>query len=157
MIKAGDKIKLIKPMGAFRNVGEICSVNSVNDGVISFTFGGGLHLGYMSEDELMKYFEIVKNTYSITNEQIDGIMGKAEINVTKVFDKCTVVSAKLPNGFVIVESSACVSPENYDEELGVRICMKKIRDRMWELEGYHLTKEIEREHKKDQEEVEFDW
>ena len=38
MIK-GDKIKLVKPMGAFTNVGEICEVVDVqNGGVISFKF-----------------------------------------------------------------------------------------------------------------------
>ena len=55
MIK-GDKIKLVKPMGAFTNVGEICEVTDVAEGgVISFRFGG-VHLGCMSYDEYEKYF-----------------------------------------------------------------------------------------------------
>lgn len=59
MIK-GDKIKLVKPMGAFTNVGEICEVVNVqNGGVISFKFGGGKHLGCMSYDEFERYFELV--------------------------------------------------------------------------------------------------
>lgn len=59
MIK-GDKIKLVKPMGAFTNVGEICEVVDVqNGGVISFKFGGGKHLGCMSYDEFGRYFELV--------------------------------------------------------------------------------------------------
>jgi len=59
MIK-GDKIKLVKPMGAFTNVGEICEVVDVqNGGVISFKFGGGKHLGCMSYDEFERYFELV--------------------------------------------------------------------------------------------------
>ena len=66
----------------------------------------------------------------------------SEITVQTVFDKCTIVSCKLPNGFVIVESSACVSPENYDEELGVDICLDKIADKIWELEGYKLQDAI---------------
>lgn len=58
MIK-GDKIKLIKPMGVFTNVGEICEVVDVAEGgVISFRFGG-YHLGCMSYDEYLKYFEPV--------------------------------------------------------------------------------------------------
>lgn len=66
MIK-GDKIKLVKPMGMFTNVGEICEVVDVNeDGVISFKFGkNGLHLGCMSYNEFEKYFELVKkNTWT---------------------------------------------------------------------------------------------
>lgn len=60
MIK-GDKIKLIKPMGEFTNVGEVCEVVKVDeDGVISFRFGrNGVHLGCMSYNEFEKYFELI--------------------------------------------------------------------------------------------------
>lgn len=61
MIK-GDKIKLIKSMGVFTNVGEICDVVDVTtDGIISFKFGNGKHLGCMSYDEFEKYFELVES------------------------------------------------------------------------------------------------
>ena len=43
MIK-GDKIRLVKPMGVFTKIGEICEVTDVmNDGVICFRFDG-VHL-----------------------------------------------------------------------------------------------------------------
>lgn len=59
MIK-GDKIKLVKPMGAFTYVGEVCEVTDImKGGVIYFRFGG-VHLGCMSYDEYEKYFEPVK-------------------------------------------------------------------------------------------------
>lgn len=59
MIK-GDKIRLVKPIGAFTNVGEICEVTDVTEGgVISFRFGA-VHLGCMSYDEYEKYFERVE-------------------------------------------------------------------------------------------------
>lgn len=59
MIK-GDKIKLVKPMGAFTNVGEVCEVTDIRgNGSIWFRFGG-VHLGCMSYDEYEKYFEPVK-------------------------------------------------------------------------------------------------
>ena len=63
MIK-GDKIKLIKPMGMFDNIGEICEVINVDEnGVISFRFGkNGMHLGCMSYNEFEKYFELVQET-----------------------------------------------------------------------------------------------
>lgn len=55
----GDKIKLVKPMGAFTNVGEVCEVTDVAEGgIISFRFGG-VHLGCMSYNEYEKYFEKV--------------------------------------------------------------------------------------------------
>lgn len=52
--------------------------------------------------------------------------------------KTTVVRAVLKNGFVIVESSSCVSAENYDEKLGEEICMERIRNKIWELLGFLL-------------------
>lgn len=60
MIK-GDKIKLVKKMGAFDNIGEICEVTDVQEGgIICFRFGG-CHLGCMSYDEYIKYFEPVED------------------------------------------------------------------------------------------------
>lgn len=59
MIK-GDRIKLIKKMGAFNNIGEICEIIDIQEGgVIYFKFGG-CHLGCMSYDEYEKYFEKVE-------------------------------------------------------------------------------------------------
>lgn len=52
--------------------------------------------------------------------------------------KTTVVRAVLKNGFEIVESSSCVSAENYDEKLGEEICMERIRNKIWELLGFLL-------------------
>ena len=74
----------------------------------------------------------------VTKEKIDLIVSQTKFDVTTVFDKCTVVTAKLPNGFVITESSACVDPSNYDKELGFEICKEKIINKIWELEGYKL-------------------
>lgn len=59
MIK-GDKIKLVRKMGVFDNIGEICEVTDIQEGgVICFKFGG-CHLGCMSYDEYEKYFEKVE-------------------------------------------------------------------------------------------------
>ena len=61
MIK-GDRIKLVNKMGVFTNVGEICEVVDVTkNGIISFKFGNGKHLGCMSYDEFERYFELVKS------------------------------------------------------------------------------------------------
>ena len=57
--------------------------------------------------------------------------------------KTTVVRAVLRNGFEIVESSACVSEENYDERLGAEICMGKIRDKVWMLLGFLLQTAVQ--------------
>ena len=73
---------------------------------------------------------------SISQEMVDDFIVARE--VTTMGDKCTVVRAVLRNGFEIVESSACVSAENYDEKLGADICMEKIKDKVWFLLGFLL-------------------
>lgn len=66
----GDLIRLVKPMGVFDNIGEICEVTDVSeDGVISFRFGGS-HLGCMSYNEFEKYFELVEEE-TIEDDEID--------------------------------------------------------------------------------------
>jgi len=70
---------------------------------------------------------------------VDFILKKSQINVRTVFSKATIVTVQLPNGFVIVESSGAVSPENYDLKMGKEICMDRIKSKIWELEGYKLA------------------
>lgn len=151
-IKKGDLIKLVRPMGMLANVGEVYEVVDVNErSEITFKVGMGAFgvlFGTMSADEFDKYFEmyeepVKEETFTITADYIEEIMENTEIKVLpSVFGKCTVVAAKLPNGFVIVESSACVDPRNYDEDMGVEICMDKIINKVWELEGYKLQSEL---------------
>lgn len=50
---------------------------------------------------------------TITKRQIDELLEKSEIKVETVYSKVTVVSCKLPNGFVLTESSGAVDPANY--------------------------------------------
>lgn len=73
---------------------------------------------------------------SVSQKMVDEFISKTE--VTTMGEKTTVVRAVLRNGFEIVESSSCVSPENYDEELGAEICLEKIRDKVWFLLGFLL-------------------
>lgn len=73
---------------------------------------------------------------SISQQMVDDFVRETE--VITMGDKTTVVRAVLRNGFEIVESSACVSVENYDEKLGAEICMEKIKDKVWMLLGFLL-------------------
>ena len=73
---------------------------------------------------------------SISQEMVDDFI--REVHTETKGDKCTVVRAVLKNGFEIVESSACVSAENYDEKLGQNICLEKIEDKVWMFLGFLL-------------------
>ena len=74
----------------------------------------------------------------VTQEQVDRLFNEADLNEQVVFHKCLIISVKLKNGFVIVESSACADPKNFDIEIGREICCNRIKDKIWELEGYNL-------------------
>ena len=79
---------------------------------------------------------------TVTQKMVGDIFSKEEKKVYTMFDKCTVVCVKLENGFVLTESSACVDPTNYNEEIGKEICFEKIKNKIWELEGYKLQCDI---------------
>lgn len=79
---------------------------------------------------------------TVTAEQVEGIISRSNITVNTLLGKCTVVTAELPNGFILVEDSACVDPANYNEETGKEICLQRIRNKVWELEGYKLQSQV---------------
>lgn len=82
----GDLIRLVKPMGVFDNIGEICEVTDVSeDGVISFRFGGS-HLGCMSYNEFEKYFELIEEETIEDEETDDEEMENKELR--DLFDWC---------------------------------------------------------------------
>ena len=74
----------------------------------------------------------------VTQEQVDKMFNEADLTEQMVFHKCLIIAVKLKNGFVIVESNACVDPKNFDIEIGRKICCDKIKDKIWELGGYKL-------------------
>lgn len=69
-------------------------------------------------------------------ERIARLIEEAPKDVYTVFGNCTIMAIKLPNGFTVVESSGCIDPANYSEEIGKEICMRRIKDQVWKLEGY---------------------
>lgn len=81
----------------------------------------------------------------VTQAEIDLLLNSADVQVRTEFGKCTVVTVRLRNGFILTESSACVDQANYDAELGKRLCLQHIENRLWELEGYALQKRTDEE------------
>lgn len=65
----------------------------------------------------------------VTQTEIDLLLNSADVQVRTEFGKCTVVTVRLRNGFILTESSACVDPANYDAELGKRLCLQHIENR----------------------------
>jgi len=88
--------------------------------------------------------EVFENAYlpmgldktRIVPQIVDNFIAGCEVHTFA--PKTTVVKATLVNGYLITESSSCVDPANYDEKLGQEICMKRIKDKIWELLGFML-------------------
>lgn len=72
----------------------------------------------------------------IKEEYIKELIDNSEVVISTVFDNTTVVSIKLPSGFVITETSSCLNKEHYSLEIGAEICIAKIQDKLLSLEGY---------------------
>ena len=80
---------------------------------------------------------------TVTQKQIDDLFNESDIIEQVFYHKCLVMSIKLRNGFVIVESSACVDSKNFDITICREICSKRIKDKLWELEGCKLQCKLE--------------
>lgn len=50
----------------------------------------------------------------------------------------------LRNGFTVTGESACVSPENFDAEIGRRIARENAINKIWPLMGYELRSQLAR-------------
>lgn len=74
----------------------------------------------------------------------DGVNGhlgiKVEPNGTPL-DLLTICIITLQNGFTCIGTSACVSPENFNEEIGREISRKRAEEQIWPLMGYHLAQQ----------------
>ena len=54
----------------------------------------------------------------------------------------TVCCLTMRNGFTVTGESACVSPENFDAELGQKIAREKAMQEVWRLEAYLLKERL---------------
>ena len=76
---------------------------------------------------------------TVTREDVLANMQDVIVKTVVEFDKpCTYVTVRMKNGFTLRESTTCVDPVNYNEEIGKEICLQKIEDKVWFLLGYAL-------------------
>lgn len=141
--------KIIEAAPAIRKGGKVYDANELiprsmepveegykvryQDGYESFSPKDVFERAYL---ELTVNPELRTKKPSISQKMVDDFIVAKEVST--LGDKVTVVRATLRNGFELVESSACVSPENYDEKMGAEICMEKIKDKVWFLLGFLL-------------------
>ena len=102
------------------------------DGYVSWSPKGMFDHSYLEVDDNPQLPSGVSIGPGMVEAFIDQVEGM------KLGERTTVVRCILKNGFELVESSACVDPRNYSEEIGQEACMEKIRDRIWNLLGFLL-------------------
>jgi hypothetical protein len=54
----------------------------------------------------------------------------------------TICVITLKNGYTVTGESACVSPENFNKEIGEKVAFENARQKIWPLEGYLLKQRI---------------
>ena len=83
------------------------------------------------------------NKNTVTPEQVKENMQDVIVRTLDDFGKpCSYVTVRMKNGFTLRESTTCVDPANYDENIGKEICLKKIKDKVWFLLGYQLQEDL---------------
>jgi hypothetical protein len=76
----------------------------------------------------------------LTPEIIDLVCIKKQFHVFE--DSClTICCLTLLNGFTVTGESACISPKNFNQEIGEKIAFDNAKSKIWQLEGY-LLKQI---------------
>lgn len=77
----------------------------------------------------------------LTKELIDSVIFDEQYHVFPG-SQLTVCCLTLVNGFTVTGESACVSPENFDAQIGRDIARRNARDKIWALEGYRLKQHL---------------
>lgn len=90
----------------------------------------------------------METNLKVTQKEVDDNMKDVVVRTITDFGKpCTYVTVRMKNGFTLRESTTCVDPANYSEEIGKEICLKHIEDKIWFLLGYALQEKAFKEGK----------
>ena len=80
---------------------------------------------------------------TVTQEEVNKNMKDILVRTVEEFGKpATYVTVRMENGFTLRESTTCVDPSNYDENIGKGVCLKRIEDKIWFLLGYTLQSKL---------------
>lgn len=77
---------------------------------------------------------------AITKEHLESIIANKAFH--RLSDVLTVCVLTLRNGFTVTGESACVSPANYNQEIGENVAYQNAFSKLWQLEGYALKNKL---------------
>ena len=82
----------------------------------------------------------------ITMDDVTAVIVEVKTETIKLVGKShTITAVKLRNGFTIVETSTSVDPRNYSVEIGEKVNMRKIYDKIFLLLGYVRQSQLDGE------------
>lgn len=73
----------------------------------------------------------------VTKEYMESRISNTEFR--RLSDTLTHCSITLDNGYQVTGESACVNPENYNQEIGEKIAYDNAFNRLWPLFGFLLS------------------
>jgi len=81
------------------------------------------------------------NAPRLTPDHIDSvIVGETYTNLPD--GRTVICQLTLKNGFTVDGKSACVSKENFNQEIGNKISRENARENVWQLEAYLLKEKL---------------
>ena len=103
-------------------------------------FGGVIE---MSDEQQIEQQIQSKNLNAprLTPADIDSVI-ISETYTNLPDGRTTVCQLTLRNGFTVTGESACVSIENFNQEIGNEIARTNAREKIWQLEGYLLKEKL---------------
>ena len=73
----------------------------------------------------------------VTPEMVNSMI--SELDGSQIGTQTALVHGHLANGFEVTETSACVDPANYDQEIGNQLAEEKIVSQVWSYLGFVLA------------------
>ena len=85
---------------------------------------------------------ITSEHYFTAAEGVLGAQGAMETCNSDPLQLLTFCVLVLRNGFTVTGQSACVSPENFNAEIGRKIAREDAINKVWTLMGYALKEKL---------------
>lgn len=75
-------------------------------------------------------------SWKIPEAKIEELIENSAEAVWEPFPGITVMAWQLPNGYVIVDQSGTIDPNEYSRDIGEKFCREHLKTKLWQLEGY---------------------
>lgn len=100
----------------------------------------GLTAAHVTPDDVIA--NIASEHYFTALEGVRGSEKPYQTNAIPHLGLLTFCVLVLKNGFTVTGQSSCVSPENFDADIGGKIARQNAVDKIWPLMGYALKERL---------------